>query len=194
MEWHLWPGEWYLDIGALLLAVALDMVFRELPTPLHPVGWIGKLISLLKRLGPSGTPPIAAFGWGMLMAIFVPVTDCWISHGVIANGLRELGAVPYLLGCSVLLSTTFAVRGLAKAAQNVQQALETDSIDDARNGLESLVSRNAAELDRPLVAAAAIESVAENTTDSYIAPWLGVRRVRTYPEHSPIERSTLSTA
>ena len=171
MEWQIWPGDWYLDIGVLLLALALDMVFRELPTPLHPVVWIGKLISLLKRLGPSGTRSIVAFGWGTLVAIFVPVMTAGFAW-IIANGLRELGAIPYLLGCSVLLSTTFAVRGLAKAAQNVQHALETDSIDHARNGLESLVSRNATELDRPLVAAAAIESVAENTTDSYIAPWL----------------------
>ena len=171
MEWQIWPGDWYLDIGALLLALSLDMVFRELPTPLHPVGWIGKLISFLKRLAPSGTRSIAAFGWGALVVIFVLALTAGFAW-IIANGLRELGAIPYLLGCSALLSTTFAVRGLAKAAQNVQHALETDSIDDARNGLESLVSRNASELDRPLVAAAAIESVAENTTDSYIAPWL----------------------
>ena len=170
MEWQIWQGDWYLDIGSLILALVLDMVFRELPPPLHPVVWMGKLISLLKRLGPSGTRPIAAFGWGAVMAIFVPVLTAGLAW-IFANGLRELGAIPYVLGCSVLLSTTFAVRGLVKAAQNVQHALETDSIDEARNGLKSLVSRNVAELDRPLVVAAAIESVAENTTDSYIAAW-----------------------
>ncbi len=171
MEWQIWPGDWYLDIGVLLLALALDIVFRELPAPLHPVVWIGKLITLLKRLSPSGKRPIAALGWGAFMALFVPALTAGFAW-IIANGLHELGPIPYLIGCSVLLSTTFAVRGLAKAAQNVQHALETDSIDEARNELESLVSRNAAELDRPLIAAAAIESVAENTTDSYIAPWL----------------------
>ncbi len=171
MEWQIWPGEWYLDFGALLLALALDMAFREMPTPLHPVVWIGKLVSFLERLAPSNTRPISAFGWGALMAVLVPVLVAALVW-VIANGLRELGAIPYLLGCSMLLSTTFAVRGLAKAAQNVQRALETDSIAEARDGLASLVSRDASELDRPLVAAAAIESVAENTTDSYIAPWL----------------------
>ena len=38
--------------------------------------------------------------------------------------------------------------------------------------MRGLVSRDATELSEPLVAAAAIESVAENTTDSFIAPWL----------------------
>ena len=42
----------------------------------------------------------------------------------------------------------------------------------ARYSLRGLVSRDASELSEPLVAAAAIESVAENTTDSFIAPWL----------------------
>lgn len=171
MEWQIWPGEWYLDVGVLLLAVGLDMVFKELPNAIHPVAWVGKLVALLERLGPSGTRPNAALGWGALMAISVPVLTAGVVW-VIANGLRELGAIPYVLGCAVLLNTAFAVRALAKAAQNVQHALETDSIDEARNGLKSLVSRDASELNRPQVAAAAIESVAENTTDSYIGPWL----------------------
>ena len=38
--------------------------------------------------------------------------------------------------------------------------------------LRSLVSRDAASLTPPLVAAAAIESVAENTTDSFVGPWI----------------------
>ena len=42
----------------------------------------------------------------------------------------------------------------------------------ARHSLRGLVSRDATELSEPLVAAAAIESVAENTTDSFVAPWL----------------------
>ena len=29
-----WPGEWGLDAGALLLAVALDLAFREPPAAL----------------------------------------------------------------------------------------------------------------------------------------------------------------
>ena len=42
----------------------------------------------------------------------------------------------------------------------------------ARRSLRSLVSRDARTLAPPLVAMAAIESVAENTTDSFVGPWL----------------------
>ena len=89
-----------------------------------------------------------------------------------ATGLRNLGAVPYLVGGALLLKTTFAVKGLVKAAKSTQQALEAAKINGARINLRSLVSRDVRSLTPPLVSMTAIESVAENTTDSYIGPWL----------------------
>jgi adenosylcobinamide-phosphate synthase len=171
MEWRLFPGEWYLDAGALVLALALDLAFRELPGPIHPVIWMGKLVSWLERIGPSPESRWSALGWGGIMAVGVPALfggTAWVA----ANGLRELGPGPYLLGATVLLNTTFAVKGLAQAAREVQDAMDDESMGDARHGLRSLVSRDASALSSSQASAAAIESVAENTTDSYIGPWL----------------------
>ena len=185
MEWRLFPGEWYLDAGALVLALVLDLALRELPSAMHPVVWMGKMVSWLEKAGPSPESKRLALGWGAVMALAVPVLFggvVWVA----ANGLRELGPVPYLLGATVLLSTTFAVKGLAQAAIGVRDPLERapspesgadgagdeGSIGEARHSLRSLVSRDANSLDRSLASAAAIESVAENTTDSYIGPWL----------------------
>ena len=171
MEWRVWPGEWYLDAGALLIALAVDLALRELPSVLHPVVWMGKLVSLLERVGPPVESKVAALVWGGFMAVFVPVLAgglAWLA----ANGLRELGPIPYLLGVAALLSTTFAVKGLAQAAKTVQDAMDEGSMGEARYELRSLVSRDSATLDQSLASAAAIESVAENTTDSYIGPWL----------------------
>ena len=171
MEWRLFPGEWYLDVGALLLAFAVDLALRELPNRVHPVVWMGRLISLLERIGPPAESRAAAFVWGVGMGALVPALTgglAWLA----ANGLRELGPIPYLIGVAALLSTAFAVSGLARAARSVQDAMDEESMGDARQGLTSLVSRDTTSLSRPLAAAAAIESVAENTTDSYIGPWL----------------------
>ena len=171
MDWRLFPGEWYLDVGALLLAVAVDLTLRELPSAVHPVVWMGKLVSLLERIGPSPESRTLALAWGVVMAALVPSLAgglAWLA----ANGLRELGPVPYLIGVAALLSTTFAVSGLARAARSVQSAMNEEGIGHARQGLTSLVSRDTGSLSHPLIAAAAIESVAENTTDSYIGPWL----------------------
>ena len=171
MEWQVWPGEWYLDAGALLLALGLDLALRELPNAVHPVVWMGRLVSFLERIGPPAESREAALAWGACMALLVPALAgglAWLA----ANGLRELGPIPYLMGVAALLSTTFAVSGLARAAKGVQDSMDEGSMGDARHGLRTLVSRDATSLNIPLAAAAAIESVAENTTDSYIGPWL----------------------
>ncbi len=171
MEWHIWPGEWYLDAGALLIALALDLALREVPASVHPVVWTGKLVSWLEEVGPSGGGQAGEFVWGACLALIVPglfATLAW----AMANILSNLGALPYLVGVGALLSTTFAVGGLARAARGVEYSMNLGRMAEARDGLRSLVSRDAASLSQPLIAAAAIESVAENTTDSYIGPWL----------------------
>ncbi len=171
MDWRLFPGEWYLDAGVLLLALAVDLTLRELPNAMHPVVWMGKLISLLERAGPAAGSRMPALAWGAGIAAAVPALAgglAWLS----ANLLRELGPVAYVTGGAALLSVTFAVSSLARAAKDVQNSMDGGSISDARRGLRSLVSRDTGSLDHALVSAAAIESVAENTTDSYIGPWL----------------------
>lgn len=170
MAWHPWSGEWHLDAGVLLLALAIDLALPEPTNALHPVVWMGKSISALKRLA-VGRGRTAAFLIGLGMAVALPAAfggAAWIAM----LGLRELGGIPYLIGGALLLKTTFAVRGLARAARDTQRSLESGDMRQARGSLRSLVSRDAATLSTPLAAAAAIESVAENTTDSYIAPWL----------------------
>ncbi len=170
MNWLAWHPDWHIDVGALLLALALDAALPEPPNSIHPVVWMGKAISALERLG-AGRGDTAASVIGAGIAIVVPAAfggAAWLA----LIGLRELGELPYLIGVAALLKTTFAVRGLGRAAHDTQRSIEGDDMHLARRSLRSLVSRDAGALPKPLVAAAAIESVAENTTDSFIAPWL----------------------
>ena len=168
--WLPWHPDWQLNVAVLLIALALDVLLPEPPNAVHPVVWMGRLISILerplKRLGNT-----AAFSLGVLIAILVPAlfaAAAWLA----AIALFALGDIPFLVGAAVLLKTTFTVRGLASAARETQRSIEDADIHLARHSLRGLVSRDATELSKPLVAAAAIESVAENTTDSFIAPWL----------------------
>lgn len=171
MTWWLpWHPDWQFNVAVLLIALALDVLLPEPPNAVHPVVWMGKVISALERLA-ARTGNTAAFLLGALMAVAVPAlfaAAAWLA--VIA--LFALGDIPFLIGAAVLLKTTFAVRGLASAARETQRSIEDSDIHLARHSLRGLVSRDAAELSEPLIAAAAIESVAENTTDSFIAPWL----------------------
>jgi adenosylcobinamide-phosphate synthase len=72
----------------------------------------------------------------------------------------------------VLFKTMFSWRTLHQAGERVRQPLAAGDLDGAREGLRWLVSRDTAGLDAPLLAAAAIESLAENASDSVTAPLL----------------------
>ena len=154
----------------LLLALVIDCILGEPPDAFHPVVWMGKLITLLERIIPVENHAVSVLA-GAGIALLVPALFGGAAL-LAAQGLRELGTIPYLLGGALLLKTTFSVRGLGRAAQATRRYLEAGDLDAARSSLGRLVSRDTQTLTGPLVAAAAIESVGENTTDSYIAPWL----------------------
>jgi adenosylcobinamide-phosphate synthase len=59
---------------------------------------------------------------------------------------------------------------LGAAAERVAAELRAGRIAGARAGLQSLCSRDATELDEPELVGASVESVAENASDSFVAP------------------------
>jgi adenosylcobinamide-phosphate synthase len=73
---------------------------------------------------------------------------------------------------AMVLKTAFAGRALLLAGGKVEDDLRGADLASARADLISLVSRPTRDLDEPLVAAAAIESLAENFVDSWLAPLL----------------------
>jgi adenosylcobinamide-phosphate synthase len=68
--------------------------------------------------------------------------------------------------------TAIAGRALAEAAGQVRDALVSDDLASARDGLPALVGRDPSQLDADGIARAVIESVAENTVDAVVAPAL----------------------
>ena len=164
-----WREVFVLDAAALLLAAGLDRLLPEPPARLHPVVWTGRAISVMERAAPRRPAPAFLFGCAIVIVVVgVSAGASWLAMSALA-GLHPLA---YVLGAAVLLRTTFTVRGLSAAAERTRHTLGDGRLDAARDSLRSLVSRDPTDLSSPLVAASAIESVAENTTDSYIGPWL----------------------
>lgn len=106
-------------------------------------------------------------------ALTVGVTIAAAAAGwLVALAAERLGPLGIVLEV-VALKTTLAARGLATAAGSVAASLARDDIAAARAAVgRHLVSRPTTTLDAPHVASAAIESVAENLTDSVLAPLL----------------------
>ena len=89
------------------------------------------------------------------------------------RGLRRLPRGVALIGEAGALSTLLALRGLRVAVQGVGEALAAGDLDAARaRAARDLVSRDTSQLGAAELAGAAIQSLAENLSDSVIAPLL----------------------
>lgn len=156
--------------AVLLLAMLFDLLLGDPPNRYHPVAWMGSTIGAASRRAPA-RGDAARFGFGALLATG--------GAGVVGLIGGLLGAVlqrlPGVLGVpleAAVLKTTFAWRGLRRAANEVAAALP-GNLPEARRLLSwHLVSRDTSQLTASQVAAATVESVAENTSDGIIAPML----------------------
>jgi adenosylcobinamide-phosphate synthase len=162
----------------LLLALLLDVLFGEPPERFHPVVWMGRALAWLEVHAPRTRTTLAApervddvattparLGYGAIGAL--GSAAAWACAAALLERLAPWWPVQALL-----LKPTFAGRALLDAAAGVELSLRASHLAEARRGLNALVSRPTAELSPSLVAAAAIESLAENLVDSWVAPLL----------------------
>ena len=153
--------------SAIAIAYAIDGAFGEPPDAIHPVAWIGRAIAVGRdwalRAGRVGQ---------LLRGAVVAITVPTISAALAWAATRAVDRSPVLavLVMALLLKPTFAVRALRDAAFAVRDALDRGDLDAARRALGRLCSRKADGLDAESLAAATIESVAENTSASVVAP------------------------
>ncbi len=158
-----------MDILLILsIALALDLAFGEPPHPIHPVVWIGKFTSLWER-GSIGRRPAAQFVYGVGMSLFL-IGLFAASTYFILYYLKSLSFVAYVIIGAAFLKSAFSLRELRGVALRVKELLMRKELDKAHHELRSLVSRDTQGLPKPLVVSATVESVAENTCDSFVAP------------------------
>jgi len=152
----------------LLVALVIDLALGEPPRPVHPVVWMGKLASFLERRG-AGQPPVAQFVYGMVIALFLIGLFAASTYFILFY-LKSLSLVAYVIVGAALLKSTFSLKELRVVALRVKELLLKEKLDEAYRELRSLVSRDTQGLTKPLVVSATVESVAENTCDSFVAP------------------------
>jgi adenosylcobinamide-phosphate synthase len=156
------------DLVVLLGATAVDCLLGEPPAALHPVVWIGRVTRRLERAG-VGASPIGQLAVGALIAVAVPLLFAMGALLLVRAGASASPILALVIGVW-LLKSTFAIRALGRAGRAMRDALARDDVDDARRALGSLCSRDASRLDAQALAAGAIESLAENASDSIVAP------------------------
>jgi adenosylcobinamide-phosphate synthase len=156
-------------VAVLWLAVALDLLLGDPPSRYHPVAWIGRLIALGRRLS-ARVPRELLVLYGVLLITVVTIIAVMaaLAFQTVAGRLPwplDLVAQAWLLKCS------FSIRGLVTAVWRVRDGLEARDLEAARAAVgRDLVSRPVDDLDEAATASAAVESLAENLTDSWVAP------------------------
>ena len=154
----------------MAFAVAMDLTFGDPPNRWHPVAWMGHALAQGRARLCHGSPT-ALFVRGAALTLGVMALAA-LAGEIVALIAGALGVAGLALE-GLALKSTLALRGLARAAREVARALAAGDVHAARAGLGlHLVSRPTAALDASQVASGAIESTAENLTDSFVAPLL----------------------
>ncbi len=166
-DWH-WPATaGAASASVLAAALAIDAAFGELPAAAHPVVWMGRVARALERRLPRQGARRQLLA-GAVLAGLVPLGFAAAAVAVLqlASGWRP---GQWLLE-ALMLTAMFAGRALGDAAKEVAAALSAGKLERARFGLRSLCSRDPSRLSEPELVGATIESVAENASDSFVAP------------------------
>jgi adenosylcobinamide-phosphate synthase len=158
-----------VDILVILsIALAVDLALGEPPRLIHPVVWVGKVISFLER-GHAGRSRFVQFVYGTVITV-VTLGLFTVPAYFILFYARDINFVAYVIIGGMLLKCTFSLRELRQAALRVKKLLLNEKLEEARFELRSLVSRDTRDLPPPLLVSAAVESVAESISDSFVAP------------------------
>jgi adenosylcobinamide-phosphate synthase len=157
-------------------ALVADFVAGEPPVALHPTVWMGRWISAgrSRRRSPRAAAQPSLLEGAILVGSGVAVTVLGarlVTRSIERMPRRTRGPLRALA-----LKPALSLRPLIDAAGEVQEHLEANQLGRARRALgHHLVSRDTSNLFPSEVAGAAIESVAENLSDSVIAPLLAFR-------------------
>jgi adenosylcobinamide-phosphate synthase len=159
--------------ATLLSAFLLDLAIGDPPWLPHPVRIMGKgIIGMEKFLR-------ACFGRGkeriagvlLVTSIVVPVYLLLYAvqvymHSFTSGMLAAVGTVVLVY----LTSTTLALRELVTSSKLVINAVREGALEKARTGLSMIVGRDTEHLQEEGILRAAIETLAENLSDGFVAP------------------------
>ena len=151
----------------------LDCLLGDPLSAAHPVVLMGKLISFLEKKLRSRFPktPQGERTAGTIMALLVPLVSAGAGLLLLYLAWR-VHPWAYFAVSAFLCWQCFAARCLMTEAKKVVTCLETQGLAAGRRQVGMLVGRDTEKLTEEQVIKAAVETVAENTSDGVVAPLL----------------------
>jgi len=153
-----------------LLAFLIDLVFGEVPDRIHPTLWMGKITDYLKPRLKNENPRVEKIN-GVLLCLLL-ITVFAVPAYLVLFWVRELlGWLPYILASAIILKTSFAIKCMRQYTLPVADAVEKGDYDRAKQLLPFIVRRSPKELTERHIISAAVETIAEGTTDGITSPF-----------------------
>ena len=166
-------------IFAFIAGFVLDLLIGDPHFIPHPVRLIGSLISFLdKRLNCDDGYNISEkklnlikYKRGMLLA-FTVIFATFAMSVIIIVAAYSINLYAGVIAEAVMTWQILATKCLRVESMRVYDALRTDGVDAGRRAVSMIVGRDTSVLDAAGVTRAAVETIAENTSDGVIAPML----------------------
>lgn len=163
----------FAPLYAMGLGFCLDLLFGDPRWMPHPVRFIGLLIEraerILRKCFPSTKGGELAAG-GLLVVLVAGISSA-LPWGVLTL-LRGVSPLAALLLEGFWCYQLLAVKDLKVESMAVYRALSAGDLPAARRAVARIVGRDTQSLSAEGVTKAAVETVAENTSDGVVAPLL----------------------
>lgn len=161
----------WLTLAALLTGYVLDLIFGDPRQIYHPIRIIGNLIAVLEK-GIRKVFPKTSKGelaGGTVLVVLV-VLICTAVPAALLGLAAWIHPAVYWLLASFWCWQILATKSLKTESMKVYAPLKEGDLPAARRAVAMIVGRDTERLTEEGVAKAAVETVAENTSDGIVAP------------------------
>ena len=163
----------FMCIAGLISIIAgyiIDLIFGDPRTVPHPVVAIGKLVSFCTdRLLCQDSGAKEKRRNGIFMVVIVECACIAVPFCILYLAYR-LHLVAGIVIEGIMCWQILAAKSLKTESTKVETALYNNNIEEARFNVSMIVGRDTANLDAEGITKAAVETVAENSSDGVIAP------------------------
>lgn len=155
---------------SVLTGFLLDCILGDPHSFPHPVKAMGSMISFLEeRLNKSTDSAKKQLFKGVLLVLCLIFISFFVPYGVLFL-CRIVHPVLFLVVEGIICWQCIAAKSLYAESMKVYRELKNNDIIGARKAVSMIVGRDTDILDETGVAKAAVETVAENTSDGVVAP------------------------
>ena len=156
-----------ISVLPLATGFILDTIIGDPYSLPHPIRLIGNLISGLEKLIRKNFGNLKAGGF--FLVITVLVLSCGIPLIILVLAYR-ISAVLGIIAESIMCFYLIAAKCLKDESMKVYKNLANNDTEGARKAVSMIVGRDTDKLDKYGIIRAAVETVAENTSDGVTAP------------------------